>query len=203
MWFSDCRKLSMWRSDCHSPLRWHTPIARIVLENHSCLSLADSASLKYSPIVLASSTNSKIRTPAFFSSKKSSSSSFPYLPKVSRLLPLVLSSVVSSENLLSLSRQSRRRFVLFCFARANDDDKTKGEGRDNNKKKMSFFRGKIAVKKSEKIGRRRRRKRRLFFQVCVTKEEEQQTNEDHPLFVAFSKVSLSRFFFVLWFWFLG
>ena len=40
----------------------------------------------------------------FFSSKKSSSSSsFPYLPKVRRRLPLVLSSVVSSENLLSLS----------------------------------------------------------------------------------------------------
>ena len=44
----------------------------------------------------------------FFSSKKSSSSSFPYLPKVSRLLPLVLSSVVSSENLLSLSLSRQR-----------------------------------------------------------------------------------------------
>ena len=48
----------------------------------------------------------------FFSSKKSSSSSFPYLPKVRRRLPLVLSSVVSSEKSLSLSLSLSSKMMM-------------------------------------------------------------------------------------------
>ena len=68
----------------------------------------------------------------FFSSKKSSSSSFPYLPKVRRLLPLVLSSVVSSENLLSLSLSLSSKMMMMTLTQKEKEGTTPTKKKKKN-----------------------------------------------------------------------
>ena len=99
----------------------------------------------------------------FFSSKKSSSSSFPYLPKVRRRLPLVLSSVVSSEKSLSLSLSLSSKMMMMMTLTQKEKEGTPKK----KKKKISFFRGKKKEYTSENWPTTEPTTGTFFFQVIV------------------------------------